>query len=339
MFLYNPVQPGSISTPELADGAVTLSKTDFETLPLPVTAGGTGEASPTITAGLGIAISGAWPSQTVTNTEPNTYPGSPLPVADGGTGTASPALSAGANITLSGAWPNETIAVTNPLAPGDIDCDGADTITVAPPVSSGLTGWKLRLFNGSYAIGVADYTLVNLTNLWFSLFENTTYPAKNATTITPDTNATVSLGGGGQVIAQKLTLKGSVAGVGGQTATGLGVSLVIGDTSGTGKTASIAETPILTTTATGWYRASIFAAIYSATSNSALTVDVYFTYIGLAYTAAVITVTSSPTGDSVDSGTFMFLADTGTNVSFSTSWTSGGGSDSYDYAVLIERVK
>lgn len=75
MYLFNPLRPGSVHTDTIADGAVTLVKTDFETNPIPVSAGGTGTTDPTTsdasyltTTGTGtekkLAVSPAfsWPS-------------------------------------------------------------------------------------------------------------------------------------------------------------------------------------------------------------------------------------------------------------------------------------
>ena len=103
---------------------------------LPIANGGNGTATPTLTQGSNVTITGTWPNYTIAaaspgtgtvtavtgsgniassgGTTPNiTFTGT-LPVASGGTGTATPSLVQGSNVTITGTWPNQTIAASTP---------------------------------------------------------------------------------------------------------------------------------------------------------------------------------------------------------------------------------
>lgn len=126
-----------------------------------------------------------------------------LGVSGGGSGTATPALVAGSNITLSGSWPAQTVAVTEPPVFGDLDLNGSDAITEAPPGASVNTGWKARLYSQQYALGVAPATFCILAGYWASLFNGagSLFPAGDGTPSSPDSNAVVTLGTNGTVWA------------------------------------------------------------------------------------------------------------------------------------------
>ena len=118
---------------------------------LPVTAGGTGTATPSLVAGSNVSITGSWPNQTIstsnvpafaaltsgTNSTATMVVGSGaslsttgagiiqattmgasgltglVSISNGGTGTSSPSLVGGSNISISGSWPNQTITSTS----------------------------------------------------------------------------------------------------------------------------------------------------------------------------------------------------------------------------------
>ncbi len=78
---------------------------------------------------------------------------------------------------------------------GMISANGSATITSAPPAVPTNVGWKIGLYGSFYSVGVAAYTTAIKTP-WVSLFYHTgSNPANDGTATTPDTNATVSLGG------------------------------------------------------------------------------------------------------------------------------------------------
>jgi hypothetical protein len=127
------------------------------TTPLAIGYGGTGSAAPSLVAGSGVSITGAWPNQTISTTassgvtsvgatSPLASSGGTTPIlsltgivaiAHGGTGTASPSLVAGQGITLSGSWPNQTVTavstVVNPTYGGFATTGTGGSITITVP--------------------------------------------------------------------------------------------------------------------------------------------------------------------------------------------------------------
>jgi hypothetical protein len=81
---------------------------------LSVARGGSGTGSaPVIVGGQNIAITGAFPSQTIS------FSGI-LPIANGGNGSATPGIQQGTGTTVTGTWPNQTITATSFTAVGSL---------------------------------------------------------------------------------------------------------------------------------------------------------------------------------------------------------------------------
>jgi hypothetical protein len=147
------------NAPILIAGSASVPVVELET-PLAVGYGGTGQTDPSLIAGPGIIVSGAWPNQTITatangtvtsvtataplassgGTTPNISIQVPLPVAYGGTGTTSPGDSAGPGIEITGTWPNETITNTGVVSlqgeGGAITLLGSGGINITTPGGS-----------------------------------------------------------------------------------------------------------------------------------------------------------------------------------------------------------
>ncbi len=111
------------------------------TNPLAVGYGGTGTASPGLTAGNGLTVSGSFPTQQfVLNT--------PVSIANGGTGSTTAAIAATSPVTVSGTFPNQTLAcgscVTGLTAGANIAVGTGVTPSVAlsglVPIANGGTG-------------------------------------------------------------------------------------------------------------------------------------------------------------------------------------------------------
>jgi len=132
----------------LADlSVVDLTSAEVSGL-LPIAHGGTGTNTPTLTAGVGISITGTWPAQTITNSSNYAALADPLPVAHGGSGTATPSVTAGTGISISGSWPSHTITNTSAYA----------TLTDPLPVAHGGTGTTTpALVAGTY---------ISITGTW-----------------------------------------------------------------------------------------------------------------------------------------------------------------------------
>lgn len=90
----------------LASGAITAPSITLTSTPLAVSGGGTGTASPALTAGTGLSVSGSFPAQQFALS-------TPVSTANGGNGTTSPALTAGTNLASSGSWAAQTLNVVN----------------------------------------------------------------------------------------------------------------------------------------------------------------------------------------------------------------------------------
>ena len=99
------------------------------------TSGGTGTASPSLTAGTGITITGSWPNHTIS------FPTAPY--------------TAGTGISITGTWPNQTLALggTAPYTAGTgISITGTwpNQVISATGGGSGSTGPVSQLINGNY---------------------------------------------------------------------------------------------------------------------------------------------------------------------------------------------
>lgn len=108
---------------------------------LPKANGGNGTATPALTPGSNIIITGTWPNYTISATGGgggSTSPGGAdgyiqynnggafgglalLPVDKGGTGTATPGLMPGTNVSITGSWPNQTINAVGGGTPGGLN--------------------------------------------------------------------------------------------------------------------------------------------------------------------------------------------------------------------------
>jgi hypothetical protein len=88
------------------------------------------------------------------------------------------------------------IGTTSPATAFDVNgviaADGSSTITSAPPTVGTNVGWKLGFYGSAYAMGVSSYTMDLLSPYWVSLFNQSSGPANNASSTTPDTHATIS---------------------------------------------------------------------------------------------------------------------------------------------------
>ena len=92
------------------------------TFPLPIAAGGTGTASPSLTAGNGLTVTGSFPNQQYSLS-------TPVSISNGGTGTSSPSLIAGNNISVSGSFPNQTIGISAPVTIGNGGTGASSALT------------------------------------------------------------------------------------------------------------------------------------------------------------------------------------------------------------------
>jgi len=179
------------------------AKQNTLTLPLSVSNGGNGTASPTISAGANVTVSGSWPSYTISasgggsgsvawggitgtlsaqtdlqsalNAKQNTLT-LPLSIANGGNGSATPQITAGSNVSITGTWPSYTINATGgggggPIASGSAlpgTCTpGTDTLfyktngTVNQQIytCSAVNTWTLNLLlGGSGALAINGTT-------------------------------------------------------------------------------------------------------------------------------------------------------------------------------------
>jgi hypothetical protein len=89
--------------------ATQPASTDLSDLPVPISSGGTGTASPAGTAGAGLSVSGSFPNQQYSLQ-------TPVSVANGGTGTSTPAGRAGSGLSVAGTFPNQQYSLTTPVA-------------------------------------------------------------------------------------------------------------------------------------------------------------------------------------------------------------------------------
>lgn len=185
---------------------------------LPVANGGNGTATPTLSAGSNVAVTGSWPSQTVA------FSGI-LPVTNGGSGTATPSLVAGTNITVSGTWPNQTIDAASGGTPGGSTTQLQYNNAGAFGGASGLTtnGTELTIASGTKT---ADAPVVNATQTWNNaaitftgLKFNATDTASNAASLLMD----LQVGGTSKLKADKTgnVFSGGSVWVNGQTNSGI----------------------------------------------------------------------------------------------------------------------
>jgi hypothetical protein len=77
---------------------------------------------------------------------------------------------------------------------GVIKANGSAAITGAPPAAASNVGWKAVLYGNRYALGVANNTLVAMTDQWLSVFDDASPPANDASGTAPDSHAAVSFG-------------------------------------------------------------------------------------------------------------------------------------------------
>ena len=161
---------------------------------LPVANGGNGTATPALTQGSNVTITGTWPNYTISASAPGTgtvtsvagtgtvngislsgtvtSSGSltlggalsnvsltsqvtgTLPVANGGTGTTTPSLVQGSNITITGTWPNQTIAA-NASTSGQYQAVASGALANGSKVIVNADGTVSAINSDNQAIGTA----------------------------------------------------------------------------------------------------------------------------------------------------------------------------------------
>lgn len=166
--------------------AALNAKQNVLTLPLSIASGGNGTASPGITAGANVTVSGAWPNYTISatggggggggtwgsitgtlssqtdlqsalNAKQNTLT-LPLSVANGGTGTATPTLLAGPNVSITGTWPNQTISTSGGGGGGGIASGTSLPATCTPGTDT--------LFFKTNSVADQQIYTCSATNTW-----------------------------------------------------------------------------------------------------------------------------------------------------------------------------
>jgi len=150
--------------------------------PITIADGGTGTATPGMTAGVGIAITGTWPNNTI-----SFAPGLPLPIVFGGTGQSSPALTAGAGIAITGVWPNNNIARLNNQIGDTVPVQGSTPANVSHG-SGPISSTSIVLPPGTWLVRLMWNT---------SGLSVTTYITLSAGTVTSQSASSQGSGGSG----------------------------------------------------------------------------------------------------------------------------------------------
>lgn len=334
MQLSNPIRPGSVTTDDLADGAVTLPKTNFAGSPLPVADGGTGTATPAIVGGAGIEVTGAFPNQTIVNTGKYQDLPIPLPVADGGTGTDAPGIVAGANIAVTGSFPTQTVEVTsNPsFAQVGITLTG-DT--------SGLVISGNKTYGYSAEINLqAEETYANpFTLLQATVAGQGTNDSAVGDGVISSKLGPIRLSGNGATTGIELgtgneTAIATLNSLGGQPATGLGAPVVVATYD-----ADVTSFPVdaisFTPTVSGMYRVScVMTPVVAGSDAPSATLTWAGKYANQTLDALVDNTGSW--GIYADrSGTYTFYAVTGTAIVVQIAET---GTPTTHVAVVLERL-
>jgi hypothetical protein len=109
---------------------------------------------------------------------------------------------------------NGSAPITSPpprLAPIPSAPPCADPLPSDPPRAASSLGWKVVLYDKSYALGISDFTLAVMTGQWLSLFDDAFPPMNDAKAENPDTMAKVSFGTDGSgVFTGPVSLRGNV---------------------------------------------------------------------------------------------------------------------------------
>lgn len=209
------------------------------TLPLPIANGGTGTATPALTAGSNISLTGSWPNYTIAASVSSTAAawGSitgtlssqtdlqtalngkqnaltlPLSVANGGSGSAAPGIVAGANITVTGSWPNQTIAASGSTgvssvgltAPSWLSVSGSPVTgsgTLALSAGTAVANQFLATPSGATgALGLRSIVAADLPSISLTSGVSGTLPVANG-----GTGSTSSTGTGNNVLSNSPTL-------------------------------------------------------------------------------------------------------------------------------------
>ena len=309
---------------------------------IPIVNGGTGTTTPALVAGTGISLSGSWPNNTITNTSNYAALADPLPVAHGGTGTATPALVAGSNIVITGSWPAQTVA----LSP----TPSITTLDVTP--TSGTTAIKLH--HNQSTTQAAAIELFDAGNTVTRGYIGAVQGANDFITgaaagdvfVRADTGD-LWLGTGntyGLVIdqSQVVSLNHPLAVTSGGTGATSLRSAKIPTTDATpsqhGKTGNLGATTIITASGQTLYLIACHIHVHSPTGTSSLSVTISWTFAGVAYSDSALVTLSATTSDKALGRVLFVDADDTTNVQYSTSFTNGGGADSYDLDISAVRV-
>jgi hypothetical protein len=307
--------------------------------PLPIAHGGTGTATPALTAGAGVTITGTWPNNTISATgsggsvtEVDTGTGltggpitttgtvslvTPVAIANGGTGTATPALVAGANIGITGTWPDNTIALNNSISLGSItltpQTDGNFLIGTASDAGPGTGSFIIATQSGNVHWPIR---LTKAGTLQWAMTDAGDFVMQNPSVFS-------------------ITNAGKITEYNGVATVGAGVPSIVAQKNLTGQTASIASTTIYTTPGSGQYKVSIHAYLNSPTGTSTLDASVTHTENGTAFTSINLPTQTATVGKSVGDAVGDPYCDSGTAITYATTFTSGGAGDSYDLRIRV----
>jgi hypothetical protein len=317
-------------------GALTLGS------PLAVAQGGNGTASPALTAGNGISLSGSWPGYTITNAQFSYFSAGILAIAHGGTATASPALTAGSNITITGTWPNNTIALTAQPTFGTTGTSTTDFNLAA------LTGFNQAQFSRdttSLPVAGVNREMLGIANsgVAFILALDHSGNLGLAGTLKLGTVLAVTYGGSGSsspslVAGSGISITGSwpnqtVAISGGGT-----VPIIVATVNLTTQTASIGATTLYTPAGAGLYRITIEAIVKSTTGTSTLSVNILHTQNSQSFNNGVLVTLSASAGYATKGVLWAVYADASTAIQYTSTWSSGGAGDSYDLHIRVEAI-
>ena len=310
--------------------------------PLPVGHGGTGTATPALVQGSNIAITGSWPNNTIATTA-NLSAGTFVSTAGGGS-------VAFANVTdIAGArWvlveTNEWWNWYNDTAAGVVDA-----LTVAYNSETFYhkayidTGGVVHAVGFSTAAGgiIAGGSLTLSTPLAVAYGgTGTATPALVAGTgITLSgtwPNNTITNSSAYAALADPLPV--AHGGTGTTSLLAAGIPQIVKDIDLTGQTASIGSTQFFTPPANGQYRITIAAYLNSPTGTSTLDVAFIFVQNGSSFTFTPLAHISITTTLGVGSDTRTFYTDAGVPFQYATTFTNGGGADSYDLHIRIEAL-
>ena len=266
--------------------------------PLKIASGGTGTATPALTAGSNISITGTWPANTIAVASSPSFSGI-----------------SGSTLQLS-------------------SLGGALKIGSAGSVAADM----LQLSNNSAAVGASKFSSLGTRGDTISGINGTLFnlaDAGVASLVAFDLNGNLGLAG---TLQLGTPLAVAYGGTGAASFAAAGLPQIVANVDLTGQTTAISGTTIYTTPAAGFYRASGMLILTATGTGGTITGVMVATLAGSSTTIPMTAGMPAAGSPNYGQGSIVFYADSGTPIKYGVQFSGVTGSPTYDFHVRLEKM-